>query len=84
MVVKVIGDAWKTVIPEETVQIQKTRREFEGDFTIVVFPLLKISRQSPEETAEVLGKVLVKESDLLAAYQGFKGFLNLNVSRDYW
>lgn len=84
LVVEAIESAWNSRVREEMVQIQKTRREFEGDFTIVVFPLLKISKQSPEKTAEVLGTSLVKRSDYLSGYEVIKGFLNLTVSKDYW
>jgi arginyl-tRNA synthetase len=84
LVVEAIEGAWNSRIREEMVQIQKTRREFEGDFTVVVFPLLKISKQSPEVTAEVLGRSLVKRSDLLSGYEVIKGFLNLTVGKDYW
>ena len=64
-------------------QIQRTRREFEGDYTLVVFPLLKASRKSPEATATEIGDALVAGSEI-AAYNVVKGFLNLSLRRDFW
>ena len=68
----------------EVLQIQETRKEFEGDFTIVVFPLLKISKKSPVETAETLGKHMVQLEERIASYQVIKGFLNLKMSGPFW
>ena len=64
-------------------QIQRTRREFEGDYTLVVFPLLKASRKSPEATATEIGDALVADSEI-ASYNVVKGFLNLSLRRDFW
>ncbi|TFH27142.1 MAG: arginine--tRNA ligase, partial [Bacteroidia bacterium] len=84
LVVDAIRETWGDPPGEEQVQIQKTRREFIGDFTVVVFPLLRYSKLSPEETGKVLGKYLLAHSDLLSDFNVIKGFLNLVVSQKYW
>jgi len=84
LVVNAIRDNWGDSPGEEQVQIQKTRREFKGDFTVVVFPLLRHSKLSPEETGNVLGDYLIKNSELLSDFNVIKGFLNLVVAQQYW
>jgi arginyl-tRNA synthetase len=75
---------WDIKLDLAYVQVQKTKREFEGDFTVVVFPLLRFSKQSPEQTGEFLGAYLEHTSDLIEAHNVIKGFLNLRVSQQYW
>ena len=75
---------WDIKLDVAYVQVQKTKREFEGDFTLVVFPLLRYSKQSPEQTGEILGAYLEQTSDLIEAYNVIKGFLNIRVSQQYW
>ena len=65
-------------------QIQKTRRDFEGDYTLVVFPLLRLSRKTPEATASEIGECLVAGVPEIASYNVIKGFLNLTLSPAYW
>lgn len=65
-------------------QLQRTRKEFEGDYTVVVFPLLRISRKSPEATAEEIGNFLVNNNPELESYNVIKGFLNLKISSETW
>lgn len=65
-------------------QLQKTRKEFEGDFTLVVFPLLKISRSSPEQTADTIGTFLKEQMEELRDFNVIKGFLNLSFTDDFW
>ncbi len=65
-------------------QIQKTRPEIDGDYTIVVFPLLRISKKGPEPTANEIGTYLVANLDEITEYNIIKGFLNLTVSDNYW
>ena len=65
-------------------QLQKTRKEFTGDFTLVVFPLLKISKKSPELTASEIGDYLVSVQPEIEAYNVIKGFLNLSLSDKFW
>ncbi len=71
-------------IAPENFQIQKTRPEFDGDLTVVVFPLLRYSHKAPEATAEELGSRLVSEMDEITGFNVIKGFLNLDVSDRYW
>ena len=67
-----------------SLQVQTTRKEFEGDFTLVVFPLLRTSRKSPDATAAELGEWLVANCPEVAACNSVKGFLNLSLSNLYW
>lgn len=65
-------------------QLQRTRSEFEGQWTLVTFPLLKISRKSPEVTAQELGSYLLEHSPLVSSVQVVKGFLNLTIAPSAW
>lgn len=65
-------------------QLQRTRSEFEGQWTLVTFPLLKISRKSPEMTAQELGSYLLEHSPLVSSVQVVKGFLNLTIAPSAW
>jgi len=71
-------------VTEKMIQVQKTRPEFEGDLTVVVFPLLRMSRKGPEQTAEELGKYFVEKVTQIESYNVIKGFLNLSIASDYW
>ena len=71
-------------VPEKMVQLQKTRSEFEGNLTLVVFPFLKISRKSPEQTAQEIGQYLTDHCEAVASYNVVKGFLNLVVAPQAW
>ncbi len=66
------------------IQLQKTRKEIDGDATVVVFPLLRVSKKSPEQTANEIGAYLVDNFDEVVAFSTIKGFLNLNISDDYY
>ena len=68
----------------EILQVQTTRKEFEGDLTAVIFPLLKISKKSPEETGHEIGKFLFENVTEISSYNVVKGFLNLTISDEYW
>ncbi|MEN8227219.1 MAG: arginine--tRNA ligase [Bacteroidota bacterium] len=82
--VEAVRDAWSVNIQEDQVQIQKTRRDFEGDFTLVVFPLLRHSKCSPEETGNAMGQYMIDHSEMLSGYNVIKGFLNMVVAQQYW
>ncbi|MBQ2521282.1 MAG: arginine--tRNA ligase [Bacteroidales bacterium] len=71
-------------VAPETLQIQPTRKEFEGDFTLVTFPLLRVSHASPEATGEAIGAALCAASPEISAYNVVKGFLNISFSSLYW
>ena len=68
----------------EQLQIQKTRKEFEGDYTLVVFPLLRKSRKSPEATATEIGDKLKADHSEVSAYNVIKGFLNISLNAGFW
>ena len=67
-----------------SIQLEKTKREFEGHLTLVVFPYLRLSRKKPEETAEEIGRYLMEHSAAVAGYNVIKGFLNLTVAPAAW
>ena len=66
------------------VQLQKTRSEFEGSLTLVVFPFVKMARKSPEQTGQELGDYLVAHCDAVSKYNVVKGFLNLSIADEAW
>ncbi|MBR2866854.1 MAG: arginine--tRNA ligase [Alistipes sp.] len=68
----------------DNIQIQKTRKEFEGDYTVVVFPLLRASKKSPEATATELGEKIIATAPEIKAFNVIKGFLNLVVDASFW
>ena len=71
-------------VPEKMVQIQKTKKEFEGHLTLVVFPFLKMSRKGPEQTAQEIGEYLKVNEPAVAAFNVIKGFLNLTIASATW
>lgn len=66
------------------IQFQKTKKEFEGDITLVVFPFTKLSRKSPENTGEEIGAFLQQHLPILSKFNVIKGFLNLTIDSNYW
>ncbi|MDR0995696.1 MAG: arginine--tRNA ligase [Tannerella sp.] len=71
-------------VSPESVQLQKTKKEFKGHLTLVVFPFLKLSKKSPEKTAEEIGAYLQAQEPSVAGYNVIKGFLNLSVAASCW
>ena len=71
-------------VPEKMVQMQKTKKEFEGHLTLVVFPFLKMSKKGPEQTAQEIGEYLKANDPALAAFNVIKGFLNLTIASATW
>ena len=71
-------------VAEKMVQLQKTKREFEGSLTLVVFPFLKISKKSPEQTAQEIGEYLLQNCNAVASFNVVKGFLNLVIADSAW
>ena len=71
-------------VPEKMVQMQKTKKEFEGHLTLVVFPFLKISKKGPEQTAQEIGEYLKANDPAVAAFNVIKGFLNLTIASATW
>lgn len=75
---------YKQPIADNLIQIQKTRKEFEGDYTMVAFPLLKLSSKSPEETCKEIGEQIIALNNQIEGYNVIKGFLNITLSKSYW
>ncbi|MBT3417566.1 MAG: arginine--tRNA ligase [Flavobacteriales bacterium] len=69
---------------QQSIQFQKTRKEFDGDITLVVFPLLRASKKGPEQTAEQIGNYLKEKVSQVSDFNVVKGFLNLSISSDFW
>jgi arginyl-tRNA synthetase len=71
-------------VTDELIQIQETRKDFKGDFTLVVFPLLRFSKNTPEKTGETIGNYLVDRFPSVSGFNVIKGFLNLEISDNWW
>ena len=83
-VVAGIKQLYGVEIESKQVQVQKTRKDFEGDLTVVVFPFLKASKKGPEQTAEDLGSFIKSTIEEVVDYNVVKGFLNFSISPTYW
>ncbi|MFR9165179.1 MAG: arginine--tRNA ligase [Dysgonomonas sp.] len=83
-ITEAIQELYKTNISADQIQLQKTKKEFEGHLTLVVFPFLKISKKNPEQTAEEIGKWLLDNSHEISSYNVIKGFLNLTIKSSSW
>ncbi len=79
-----VASLYNLSISPSQVQLQKTRKEFEGEYTIVVFPFTKLSRKSPENTAQEIGEYMQKEMSEIDSFNVIKGFLNIGLSVNYW
>lgn len=79
-----VKELYGTEVPEKMIQLQKTRSDFEGNLTLVTFPLLKTSHRKPEETAQELGEYLKKNCKAVADFNVVKGFLNLVIAQAAW
>ncbi len=75
---------FEIALDDSQIQLQKTRKEFDGDITLVVFPFLRITKKSPEQSGEVIGEYLKNNVDLVVDYNVVKGFLNLVINPSYW
>ena len=71
-------------VPEKMVQVQKTKKEFEGSLTLVVFPFLKMSRKKPEDTAQEIGQWMKENCKAVADFNVVKGFLNIVIAKSAW
>ena len=69
---------------QDLIVVENTKKDFEGDLTLVVFPLLKLSKKSPEKTAELIGEYLLENENYFEDFNVVKGFLNLNIKQKYW
>ena len=82
--IKAIEALYGNQVDEKMVQLQKTKKEFEGHLTLVVFPFLKMSRKKPEDTAQEIGEWLVANEPAIAKFNVIKGFLNLTIAESVW
>ena len=84
-VIAALNTLYGQEVPEKMVQLQKTKKEFEGHLTLVVFPFLKMSKKGPEQTAQEIGEYLKQQTpELVSDYNAVKGFLNLTIASDCW
>lgn len=81
---KAIESLYGQAVALEQIQISKTKKEFEGHFTLVVFPFLRISKKGPEQTAQEIGEYLEKNEASVSAFNVIKGFLNLTIASECW
>ena len=79
-----IKDLYGVDVAESQVQLQKTKKEFKGHLTVVVFPFLKASRKGPEQTAQEIGDYLRQNEPAIAEFNVIKGFLNLTIASAPW
>lgn len=83
-ILKAVSALYNQEVDSSLIQVSPTRKEFEGDYTVVVFPLLKISRLSPEATAQAIGEYIKANSADIESFNVVKGFLNIRLSSAYW
>ena len=84
-VIAALNNLYGQEVAEKMVQLQKTKKEFEGHLTLVVFPFLKMSKKGPEQTAQEIGEYLKQNApELVSNYNAVKGFLNLTIASDCW
>ena len=83
-VIEAVKSLYGQEVPPKMVQIQKTKQEFEGNLTLVVFPFVKISRKKPEDTAQEIGQYLQDKCSAVASFNVVKGFLNLVIAQSAW
>ena len=82
--IEAIEKLYNQQIANDKIQLQNTKKEFEGDFTIVTFPFSKISKKSPDKTAEDIGNYLLAEIPQIEKFNVIKGFLNISLKENYW
>ena len=82
--IRAVSELYGATIESKNIQLQETKKEIAGDKTVVIFPLVRFSKKSPEETANEIGKYLVDNIEAIESYSVIKGFLNLTVSVKYW
>ncbi|MDA3952626.1 MAG: arginine--tRNA ligase [Bacteroidales bacterium] len=83
-VINAVEKLYKKTPDQKSIQIQQTRKDFEGDFTLVVFPLLRVSKKPPELTANEIGDYLKANIKQICEFNVIKGFLNLSIDKSFW
>ena len=81
---KVINELFELSSNTNDIILQKTKKEFEGDFTLVTFPYIKAAKATPEKTGELIGEQLIKSNPSITKFNVVKGFLNFSLSNDFW
>src|ERR1700712_4292529 len=81
---KAVKALYQTDITAADVTLQQTRKEFEGQVTIVTFPFVKLSRKSPEQTGNEIGEFIKNEVAVVSGFNVIKGFLNISINDEYW
>ena len=84
LVEEAVKSLYSMDIEANQIQLQKTKREFEGELTVVIFPFVKAARKSPEQTGQQIGEYLLEKSPVISGFNVIKGFLNLSISKNYW
>ena len=82
--IELFNSLYNLKLSPSTVQITKTRKDFEGDYSIIIYPLLQYSKKSPVQTGEELGNLLVEKSDIISNFQIVKGYLNVVLHKFFW
>ena len=83
-VIDAVKALYQTDVTAEQVQIQKTKKEFDGDVTVVIFPFVKMARKSPEATGQEIGEYIQGRQSVISAFNVIKGFLNLSINTSFW
>jgi len=83
-IIGAISELYHANVDASQITLQKTKKEFKGHYTLVTFPLLKISKKNPEQTAQEIGTYLMNKTSFIAEYNVIKGFLNLTVASNVW
>ncbi|NOQ27199.1 MAG: arginine--tRNA ligase [Bacteroidales bacterium] len=83
-VINAVEKLYEQTPDQKSIQFQRTRKDFDGDFTLVVFPLLRVSKKPPEQTATELGDYLKENIAQICDYNVIKGFLNLSIDKSFW
>lgn len=81
---KAVNELYQTKINKKTILFQKTKKEFEGDITLVVFPFVKMAKKSPEQIGEEIGEKLKDELGIIESFNVIKGFLNIKIDTSFW
>ncbi|MCD7978111.1 MAG: arginine--tRNA ligase, partial [Tannerellaceae bacterium] len=83
-IIQGIKELYGADITVDQIQLQKTKKEFKGHLTLVVFPFLRVSKKSPEQTAQEMGEYLIAHEPSVSSFNVIKGFLNLTIAPDCW
>ena len=83
-IIEAVRVLYNSEVPDNLIQIQETRKEFRGDFTLVVFPLLRYSKNTPENTGTAIGNFLQNNLPYVSGFNVIKGFLNIEISDRWW